>query len=99
MIAKQDDSVLVTNTRGARKCNTESIQEVQNLRREQLGIVAAISNTYSTPAQVILHTHPLQFLVDVEMTVLDDNTGEVLQYRHLIAKPKYENRVGVFFQK
>jgi hypothetical protein len=40
-----------------------------------------------TPAQAALHRYPLQFLCNFAYAVLDDDTGDLLEYRHLIKHP------------
>jgi hypothetical protein len=42
-----------------------------------------------TPAQAAVRKYPLQFLCDFAYTVLDDDTGDLLEYRHLLKHPKY----------
>jgi hypothetical protein len=44
-----------------------------------------------TPAQAASHRYLLQFLCNFAYTVLDDNTGDLLEYRHLIKHPKYKD--------
>ena len=38
--------------------------------------------------------YPLQFLCDLANAVLDGDTGEMLEYRHLITRPKYKEVWG-----
>jgi hypothetical protein len=35
--------------------------------------------------------YPLQFLCDFAYSVLDDETGDLLKYRHLLKHPKYKD--------
>ena len=42
-----------------------------------------------TNQQAAARKYPLQFLCDFASSVLDDETGELLEYRHLIKNPKY----------
>ncbi len=35
--------------------------------------------------------YPLQFLCDFASIVLDDETGNLLEYRHLLKHPKYKD--------
>ncbi len=44
-----------------------------------------------TPQQAMSQTFPLQFLCDFAYAVLDDDTGNLLEYRHLIKHPKYKD--------
>ena len=38
---------------------------------------------------------PMQFLCDYANAVLDGETGELLEYRHLISRPKYKQAWGL----
>ncbi len=50
-----------------------------------------------TPQQAASQKYPLQFLCDFANTVLDDKTGDLLKYQHLIKHPKYrETRSNSF---
>ena len=40
---------------------------------------------------------PIQFLCDYAGAVLDGDTGELLEYRHLITRPKYKQAWGTSF--
>jgi hypothetical protein len=44
-----------------------------------------------TPQQAMSQTFPLQFLCDFAYAVLDNDTGNLLEYRHLIKHPKYKD--------
>jgi hypothetical protein len=44
-----------------------------------------------TPAQASCRKYPLQFLCDFAYTVLNDDTGDLLEYRHLIKHPKHKD--------
>ncbi len=44
-----------------------------------------------TPQQAASQTFPLQFLCDFAYAVLDNDTGNLLEYRHLIKHPKYKD--------
>jgi hypothetical protein len=41
--------------------------------------------------QAASRKYPLQFLCDLAYTVLDDKTGNLLKYRHLMKHPKYKD--------
>ena len=43
--------------------------------------------------------YPLQFLCDLANAVLDGDTGEMLEYRHLITRPKYKEVWGDAYGK
>jgi hypothetical protein len=44
-----------------------------------------------TPQQAASQTFLLQFLCDLAYAVLEDDTGDLLEYRHLIKHPKYKD--------
>ncbi len=44
-----------------------------------------------TPAQASCCKYPLQFLCDFAYAVLDDDTGDLLEYCHLIKHPKHKD--------
>ena len=58
--------------------------------RNKLLVAAEISGSCPTPKQAASRRYPLQFLVDLAGAVLDPETGEMLEYRHLIQRPKYK---------
>jgi hypothetical protein len=52
-----------------------------------------------TARQAASHQYPLQFLCDFENAVLDNNTGDLLEYCHLIKHPKYKDTWSKSFGK
>ncbi len=52
-----------------------------------------------TPAQAAACKYPLQFLYDFAYALLDKDTGDLLEYRHLIKHPKYRNTWSQSFKK
>ena len=50
-----------------------------------------------SPQQAASRKYPLQFLCDLAYTVLDDETGDLLEYRHLMKHPKYKDIWTKFF--
>ncbi len=44
-----------------------------------------------TPRQAAARQYPLQFLCDLAYSVLDDKTGDLLKYCHLMKHPKYKD--------
>ena len=81
-IISQDDDTPARNTRSA---------------RQRLYSATEISDSCPTPTQASRRHFPLQFLVDYASAVLDDETGELLEYRHLIQRPKYKKDWGFSF--
>jgi hypothetical protein len=43
-----------------------------------------------TPRQAASRKYPLKFLCDLAYAVLDDKTGDLLEFRHLMKHPKYK---------
>ncbi len=41
--------------------------------------------------QAASNNYPLQFLCDFAAAVLDNDTGDLLEYRHLLRHPKYRD--------
>ena len=56
-----------------------------------------MSDSCPLARQSALRAYPLQFLVDFAAAVIDDETGELLEYRHLIQRPKYKKDWGFSF--
>jgi hypothetical protein len=52
-----------------------------------------------TPAQATSREYPLQFLCNFAYTVLDDDTGDQLEYCHLIKHPRYKDTWSQSFGK
>jgi hypothetical protein len=44
-----------------------------------------------TSRQAASQRYPLQFLCDLAYVILDDKTGNLLEYRHLMKHPKYKD--------
>ncbi len=52
-----------------------------------------------TSKQASSRKYPLQFLCDFAYLVLDDETGDLLEYRHLLKHPKYKDMWSQSFGK
>ena len=57
-------------------------------RYEKLFAAVDISNNCPTARQAASCKYPLTFLCDFAGSVLDTDTGELLEYRHLIKHPR-----------
>ena len=55
--------------------------------------------TLFSPKQAASRTFPLQFLCNLAYAVLNDDTGDLLEYRHLIKHPKYKDTWSNSFGK
>ena len=58
-------------------------------RRAHLLAAVEMSESCPTARQTASRQYPLKFLTDFAGAVLDEETGELLEYRHLIKNPKY----------
>ncbi|KAL7551824.1 hypothetical protein ACHAWF_015016 [Thalassiosira exigua] len=63
-----------------------------------LSCVEMSSHTFS-PRQAAARQYPLALLCELAGAVLDANTGELLEYRHLIKHPHYQETWGDAFGK
>jgi hypothetical protein len=81
------------NTRQQRQIRTLT-QDYMLHMMETPGYTAPFS-----PRQAASRTFPLQFLCDLAYSVLDDDTGDLLEYRHLIKHPKYKDTWSNSFGK
>ena len=68
----------------------------QNTRSKTQALLSAIEISASCPSarQSALRAFPLQLLADFAAAVINDETGELLEYRHLIQCPKYKKDWG-----
>ncbi len=73
--------------------NTQQQQETQTLTQDFMLQCMEIPG-YTAPftaRQAASRKYPLQFLCNLAYAVLDDETGNLLEYRHLMKHPKYKN--------
>jgi hypothetical protein len=85
IISQDEDSPPSSNT--CQQCQKCMLTQDYMLHMiEILGYTAAF-----TPAQASCHKYPLQFLCDFAYAVLDNDTGDLLEYRHLIKLPKHKD--------
>jgi len=52
-----------------------------------------------TPRSAAARKFPMQFLCDFANSVIDGNTGEIMEYRHLVKNPKHRERWQKSFSK
>ena len=81
----EDESPPAANTRQQRETRTLT-QDFMLQCMEIPGYKASF-----TPQQAASRKYPLQFLCDLAYAVLDDETGDLLEYRHLMKHPKYKD--------
>ena len=73
--------------------NTRQQHQIRTLTQDYMIHMMDIPGytTPFSPRQAASQTFPLQFLCDLAYAVLDDDTGDLLEYRHLIKHPKYKD--------
>ena len=84
-ISQDDDSPPSSNTRQQRHLHMLT-QDYMLQMIETPGYTAPF-----TPAQASCCKYPLQFLCDFAYAVLNDDTGDIVEYRHLIKHPKQKD--------
>ena len=62
------------------------------------GITTTITNTV-TPRMTASQKYPMQFLCNYVNAVIDNETGEIMEYRHLLKDPKHRERWQRLFSK
>ena len=80
-----DTSTPAENTRLQRKVRTIT-QDYLFHMMDTPGLAQPFTNK-----QAAARKYPLQFLCDFAYAVLDDETGDLLEYRHLLKHPKYRD--------
>ena len=78
---------------------TQDLTPSQNTqsRTQRLLLATEISGSCPNTQQSSRRRYPLQFLADFAGAVIDNDTGELLEYRHLIQRPKYKKDWGFSF--
>ena len=74
-----------------------NFQRTRKPRREKLLAAVEILNNCPMAHQASRRKYPLAFLCDFTGSVLDTETGEFLEYRHLIEHPKFKDDWGYSF--
>jgi hypothetical protein len=62
-------------------------------------MVMELSGQNITPKQLAGRRFPMQFLCEVAGAVMDEETGDMLEYRHLMKIPKYRDTWSKAFGK
>jgi len=81
--------------------NTRQQSQIRTLTQDCMLHMMEIPGytTPFSPKQAASQTFLLQFLCDLAYAVLDDDTGDLLEYRHLIKHPKYKDAWSNSFGK
>ena len=66
-------------------------------KRAALLAAVEISGSCPSPQQAASRRYPLSFMCDFAGSVMDTETGELLEYRHLIKHPKFKTDWGYSF--
>jgi hypothetical protein len=80
--------------------NMHQQQQTRTLTQEHMQNMMELPGTKTAPfnpQQAASQKYPLQFLCNFANAVLDDETGDLLEYRHLIKHPKYKATWSKFF--
>ena len=59
-------------------------------RQQQLLNILDVANTPFSARITSSRKYPLQFLTEYANALLDGDTGKLLEYRHLVKRPKYK---------
>ena len=70
--------------------NTKSNGGTRNLLQEMVLSTLEISSTDISSHRSASINHPLQFLCKYANSLLDEETGELIEYLHLIKWPKFK---------
>ena len=62
------------------------------------GITTTVTNTVN-PRMAASRKYPMQFLCDYANAVIDNEIGEIMEYRHLLKDPKHRERWQRSFSK
>ena len=87
--SEKDEAVPVVTQEEGPSQNTSS--------RNRLLTSVEMSGSCPTASQAVKRQYPLKFLTDYAGAVLDQDTGELLEYRHLLQRPKYKKARGHSF--
>ena len=75
----------------------EPSQNTRTARRQRLLKAGEENNSCPAVSKAANRQSPLQFLVDLAAAVLDEETSKLLEYRHLIKRPKHKKAWGYSF--
>jgi hypothetical protein len=89
---EDDDSPLTSNT--CQCCQGSITQDYMLHMLEQPGYKSLL-----TPCQASSQKYPLQFLCNLAYAILDDKTGNLLKYRHLLTHPNHKDIWSKSFRK
>ena len=76
---------------------TGPAQNTRASQQQRLMTAMDVSGCRPSAQQLASRKFPAQFISDYAAAVLDDETGELLEYRHLIKRPKYKEQWGYSF--
>ena len=79
--------------------NTRSQRGSRNITQDVMLMTMEISSTSKLimPKNAASRKYPLEFLCELAGAVLDGDTGELMEYRHLMKHPKYRQVWGYAF--
>ena len=94
-----DEIVDPPTTEEQPRYNLRPRNNVRTITQEMMLHAVHIAGTHVpfSAQQAARRQFPLQFLAELAYAVLDGDTGELLEYRHLIKNPKYRKEWGYSF--
>ena len=92
-IISQDDDYIDRSHFDSPADNTRQQSHSRTLTQDFIynAVKFPTSFTQVTPQQAAQRKFPLQYLLDLASPVLDNETGDLLEYRHLMKHPKYKD--------
>ena len=89
---EEDEPPVSDYTRKLRSQSTRTMTDewLYNMM-EFPGITTTVTNNI-TPRMAASRKYPMQFLCDYANAAIDNKTGEIMEYRHLLKDPKHRER-------
>ena len=92
-----DDDSIEFDTIDPPRYNTRSQARTRDITREAILSAVEMSIEEMKPQRLAQRSYPLQVLCDIAAAVMDEDTGELLEYRQLMKHTKYKRVWGRAF--
>ncbi len=89
-VISQDEDDYKHSPPASNTCQQRKIRTITQDYLFHIMDIAGLTKPFSNQ-QAAARKYPLQFLCDFVSAVLDDKTGNLLEYRHLLKHPKYKD--------
>jgi hypothetical protein len=89
-VISQDEDDTIGAYPAANTCQQQKVQTITQDYLFHMMDIPGLTKPFSNQ-QAASRKYPLQFLCDFASAVLDDKTGDLLEYRHLLRHPKYRD--------